>query len=51
MNNTNFDANDYKIPTAEYIEVVNDPTNSGHGGVLKIGHADYKTSLSFQRGN
>lgn len=48
MNNTNFDANDYKIPTAEYIEVVNDPTNSGRGGVLKIGHADYKTSLSLR---
>ena len=48
MNNTNFDANGYKIPTAEYIEVVSDPTDSGHGGVLKIGHAEYPTSMSLR---
>jgi len=48
MNNTNFDEKGWKVPTSEYLEVVSDPTNSGHGGVLKIGHADYKTSLGLR---
>lgn len=48
MNSTNLDENGYKIPTADYIEVVSDPTDSGHGGVLKIGHAKYPTSMSLR---
>lgn len=37
-----------KIKTEEYVNIVEDPTESGRGGVLKIGHADYKTSISLR---
>lgn len=42
------DAEGNKIPTEEYIEIVNDPTNSGHGGVLRVGNADYATTISLR---
>ncbi len=47
-NNVNFDGDGNKIPTEEYVNIVQDPTDSGYGGVLKIGHAEYDTNISLR---
>ncbi len=47
MNNA-LDGEGNKIPTEEYVNIVDDPTESGHEGVLKIGHEKYKTSISLR---
>ena len=36
------------VEAGEYIEIIEDPTNEGRGGVLKIGHEDYDTRLSLK---
>ena len=46
--NSALDADGNKIRTEEYVNIVEDPTNSCRGGVLKIGHKDYKTSISLR---
>jgi len=42
------DASGNTIPTSAYIGVVKDPTESGRGGVLRIGNPDYPTSVSLR---
>lgn len=36
------------VKAGDYLEIVEDPTNNGYGGVLKIGHKDYDTRISLK---
>jgi len=36
------------LETGDYLRIIDDPTNSGYGGVLRIGHEDYSTKLSLK---
>ncbi len=44
----NMAAQNPDIESGEYIEIVDDPTQSGQGGILKIGHQDYDTKISLR---
>lgn len=46
--NDALDKDNNKIKTEEYVDIVQDPTKSNHGGVLRIGNEDYKTSISLR---